>query len=229
VTTGSAYARALDAVGSAIVSGAWPAGRAETVDGLVASTGVSRSIVREVTRELAAAGLLAASPRVGLTAQPRSGWDLLDRRVVRWRLRVGDRGLQLRELRQLRVAVEPEAAALAARRRPDAEVAVLRESAAALLAADGAGDEAAFLAADQRFHRALMRASGNATLAALSALIDEVLEDRALVERHGLGASPVDAALHVEVAAAVADGSAADARSGMRSIVERTGAEEGER
>ena len=224
MTGGTAYGRVLDAVGTAIVSGEWPAGHHATVDGLVASSGVSRSIVREVTREAAAAGLLSASPRVGLRVLPRSGWDLLDLRVVRWRLRVGDREAQLRELRELRVAVEPEAAALAALRRGSDEVASLAEAAAALEPASAAGDEQGFLAADQRFHRALLRASGNAMLAGLGALIDTALEDRALVERHGLGAAPLDVRLHADVASAVAAGSAEHARSSMRRIVERTGA-----
>ncbi|MGT2426058.1 FadR/GntR family transcriptional regulator [Amnibacterium kyonggiense] len=219
IAGGSAYGQVLERVGAAIVSGEWAAGRVATVDGLVAETGVSRTIVREVSRELVAAGLLAASPRIGLRVLPREAWDLLDRRVVRWRLRVGDREQQLRELRQLRAAVEPEAAALAAAADGPAEG--LAPAAAALEAARLAADDTAFLDADRAFHRALLAAAGNAMLRGLGALVDAALEDRALVALHGRTASAEDVALHAEVADAVAAGDPARARTAMRSIVDR--------
>ncbi|GAA2751664.1 FadR/GntR family transcriptional regulator [Amnibacterium kyonggiense] len=216
---GSAYGLVLERVGAAIVSGSWAAGRIATVDALVAETGVSRTIVREVTRELVAAGLLSASPRIGLRVLPRESWDLLDRRVVRWRLRVGDREQQLRELRELRAAVEPEAAALAAA--AGAPAGDLVRAAAVLDAARSTADGSAFLAADTGFYHVLLDASGNAMLRGLGALVDAALEDRALVALHGRVASAEDVALHAEVAAAVAACAPERARTAMRAIVDR--------
>lgn len=215
---GAAYRRVLDEVGGAIVGERWPAGRVTTIDRLVATTGVSRTIVREVTRELAAAGLLAASPRTGLTVLPRSEWDLLDLRVVQWRLAVGDRLRQLEELRDLRAAIEPEAAALAALRRSEESVVVLSAAAGDLERARGS---VAFLEADRRFHHALIEAAGNAMFAALDGLVGVALEDRALVQLAGRAPESVDVRLHVDVADAVGAGDSEVARAAMGSIVRR--------
>jgi DNA-binding FadR family transcriptional regulator len=111
----SAFERALDQLGAAIVAGELPAGHTDTVEGFVARTGASRSVVREVTRVLGALGMLSAGRRIGLRIRPLDEWDLLDPRVIRWRLEGSDAAVQLAELRSLRHAIEPAAAAAAAR------------------------------------------------------------------------------------------------------------------
>src|SRR5690606_40160142 len=46
----SAFEQALDQLGAAIVGGELEAGAADTIEGFIARTGASRSVVREVTR-----------------------------------------------------------------------------------------------------------------------------------------------------------------------------------
>src|SRR5690606_15876346 len=76
--------------------------------------GVSRSVLREAVKMLTAKGLLSARPRQGTRVEPEEHWNLLDPDVLRWLLeRKPSPGL-LTEFTQVRLAIEPMAAALAA-------------------------------------------------------------------------------------------------------------------
>ncbi|SDS85108.1 FadR/GntR family transcriptional regulator [Microlunatus soli] len=216
----SAYERVLEAVGSAVVAGELPVGAVDTVDRIESRTGASRSIVREAVRVLVGLGLLTAGRRVGLTVCPRDQWNVLDPRVIRWRLR-SDREDQLLELLELRRAVEPAAARQAAERRTDDEAERLRSIADELRAAAGLGGSA-FLEADRQLHRAMLRASGNALFVRLGGVIDEALRDRAEGEQAIARPASRDVALHGLMAAAIADADAEGAEAAMREIVELT-------
>src|SRR3546814_5088644 len=61
-----------------------------------------------------AKGLLSARPRQGTVIQPTSSWNLFDTDVLRWLLERQFSIELLKQFNQLRVAIEPEAAALAA-------------------------------------------------------------------------------------------------------------------
>ena len=250
-TPTTAFARALDQLGRAIVSGELPTGHADTVDGLVSRTGASRSVVREVTRVLTSLGMLSAGRRVGLRVLGPEQWNTLDAQVVRWRLAGPDAACQLAELRALRLAIEPAAAAEAARvagaaratlgarvrevgtdeaagatgeteGEPASGLAMLQAAAAALNAAASDPDPTAFLAADRALHTAVLDLSGNAMFIRLGAVIEEGLRNRALHERAGLVPEPHDLDLHLEVARAIGAGESVAAGEAMRRIIERT-------
>src|SRR3546814_15818855 len=67
---------------------------------------------------LTAKGLLSARPRQGTIVQPTTSWNLFDTDVLRWLLERQFSIDLLRQFNELRVAIEPEAAALAARVAP---------------------------------------------------------------------------------------------------------------
>lgn len=228
------FDRALDDLGAAIVRGDLPAGHADTVEGLVDRTGASRSVIREATRVLTALGMLTAGRRVGLRVRGREHWDVLDPLVIRWRLAGSERPTQIAELRALRRAVEPEAAAAAARRVAAGEVSgedlrALGDAASRMRqwAGDDAGTENdapdSFLAVDSALHAAVLALCDNAMFARLRAVIEESLRERALVERADLPPEPHDVDLHLQVARAISEGRAEDAAQAMREIVVRTG------
>ena len=101
----------LDTLGRAIVTGGYEKQRFPTEAELAEQHKVSRSVTREAVKMLTAKGLLTARPRKGTTIQPSSHWNLFDPDVLRWLL---ERKFSLRLLRQfseLRVAIEPAAAA----------------------------------------------------------------------------------------------------------------------
>jgi DNA-binding FadR family transcriptional regulator len=76
---------------------------------------ISRAMAREVLQILSAKGLVTLQPRVGATVRPLESWNLFDPQVIKWRLEVAPR-FQMRSLTELRAAIEPRAAYLAASR-----------------------------------------------------------------------------------------------------------------
>ncbi|WP_326734122.1 FadR/GntR family transcriptional regulator [Streptomyces sp. NBC_01022] len=182
--------------------------------------GVSRTVAREAVRVLESKRVVTSRPRVGITVRPMAEWNLYDPQVIRWRLASPFRSAQLRELTELRAAVEPSAAALAAvGASPDTRRSLV-ELAQAMEAVSGADDIQGFIEADLAFHRALLNASGNGMFAQLSEVTEELL-----VARRDLPLMPdhvdVDAVRrHMEVAEAIADGRPDDASRCVRAIVD---------
>ncbi|QCR42343.1 FadR family transcriptional regulator [Curtobacterium sp. SGAir0471] len=217
----SAFDRVLDGIGAAVVTGAFAPGSRRSTDDLVAWSGASRSIVREAVRVLVALGMLRARPRVGVVVAHPADWDVLDPRVVRWRLQGPDAARVSAELRELRTAVEPAAAAAAARRAPLDECAAGRE--ALLATADELASAAAedrrldFTVADIRLHALVLDLSGNALYRRLHRVGGETLRERGSIrpDRHDVG-------LHRTLAQAVAGGRPDEAADVMREIERRT-------
>jgi DNA-binding FadR family transcriptional regulator len=220
--------RLLDELGQSIVSGRLTPGTVLTVEALEAEHGISRSVVRETIRVLESMGLVASRRRLGIELLPQTTWNLYDPRVIAWRLRTVDRRIQLRELMELRLAIEPEAARLAARSAtPDAAV-DLMAVAGRLWSTGQANDpdsQAAFLQLDVSFHTLVLRASGNRMFAHLDSLVGETLLAR--TEFGFVPERPEAASLqeHVEVAGAVQRGDADSAAASMLSIMRRAMAE----
>jgi DNA-binding FadR family transcriptional regulator len=216
---GAAFRRVLDELGRSIVDGRLPAGQLDTVDAIVARSGASRPVVREATRVLVSLGMLTAGRRVGLRVRPRAEWDLLDPQVIRWRLASPDRAAQVEELRGLRLAVEPEAARLAAIGATAERTAELEALARELEAATGRRDGVAFLDADRRFHALLLEAAGNGMLARLRDVVDEALRERTPADPARWEIAPGDVELHREIALAVGAGDGEAAAAAMRRVL----------
>ncbi|MFJ8436542.1 FadR/GntR family transcriptional regulator [Kitasatospora sp. NPDC094019] len=212
--------RLLAELGPAIASGELPEGTVLRAEELEERFGVSRTVVREAVRILEGMRLVASRRRVGITVQPRSDWDVFDPLVIRWRLAGADRSAQLRSLGSLRLAVEPAAAALAARHATDDERRRLSALAVELTMTARAADLATFLRHDIEFHSTVLRASRNEMFAHLGDTVGAVLTGR--TEYHLMPHQPEPYAirLHREVAEAVCAGDAERAEQAMRTIVE---------
>lgn len=233
----STFDRVRDELGTAIVTGELPAGHRDSIDGFVARTGASRSIVREAVRVLVGSGLLSARRRTGLVVHPAGAWDVTDPVVLGWQLAGPDRERVVAHLRALRRAVEPAAASAAAaavaagvparRYGPGSledvivrdPLEVLLENATVMAAWTDADDAATFLQADRALHRTVLALSGNAFFIRLGGLTERALDDRASIrpDLHDVG-------LHVRLAHAVADGEPVTAASAMTEIIDRTAA-----
>jgi DNA-binding FadR family transcriptional regulator len=149
----------LEALGRAIVTGAYEGQRFPTEAELAVEHDVSRSVTREAVKMLTAKGLLTARPRKGTTVQPASSWNLFDTDVLRWLLERKFSLELLRQFSELRIAIEPEAAALAAREANPAAVAEIRSGFERMEAAEASGEDN--LEADICFHIAVLNASAN--------------------------------------------------------------------
>ena len=208
-------------LGAAIVHGQYPAGARLYSGDIAESEGVSRSAVREVVRVLETLGLVRVRRKAGIEVLPSSAWDLYSPDVIRWRLAGPGRMRQLHELSQLRSALEPLAARLAAGAASDAQRQQLTQAVHDMTLHSHAADQRPYLDADIRFHSVLMQASGNPMLAGLARAVESVLIGRT---EHALmphEANPEALRLHREVAFAIAArDAAAAAESAARIVVE---------
>ncbi|UQX89751.1 FadR family transcriptional regulator [Jatrophihabitans telluris] len=168
------HGRLVHELGSRIVSGQLlPGEQLPTESELVTELASSRPAVREAIKVLTAKGLVLARPKVGTTVQPESGWNLLDPDVLAWRYESSPTGQQLDDLSGLRVAVEPEAARLAARTKRRETLTPIRE--AYLLMESSLQDPDEFIKHDLAFHRAVVQAGGNELLIHLDELLSAAL------------------------------------------------------
>lgn len=149
----------LDTLGKAIVTGRFDDARFPTELDLARQHAVSRSVTREAVKMLTAKGLLTARPRKGTTVQPAANWNLFDPDVLRWMLERKFSLDLLRQFTELRIAIEPAAAALAARAADAEGLAAINRGFQRMAAAEAGADDP--LDADIAFHIAILRASAN--------------------------------------------------------------------
>lgn len=212
----------IESLGQRVVSGELAAGDTMHAEHLENELGVSRSVVREAVRVLASLGLVESVKRIGIRVLPMSSWSLFDPSVIRWRIASEGKGAQLRSLTELRSAVEPAAAELAAEHAPDDTAAELMAVAAQMRAVGRSGDLQKFLELDIHFHSLVLCASGNEMFTELRGVIGAVLRGRTdygLMPRH-----PHEEALqwHVDVADAIQGRRPDAARAAMDKIMRRT-------
>lgn len=212
----------LDALGLEICNNELAVGAVFTIESIERRFGVSRPVVREALRGLEAVGLIQSKRRVGVTVQPLTSWNVFDGQVIRWRLAGANRVAQLRSLTELRSAVEPAAAQMAAVRASLGEASQLVSLSGQLWQAGRQGDSASFLRFDIRFHGLVLSMSGNEMFSQMHHLVDEVLTGRM---QYGLMPQyPAAEALqlHVDIATAIQAGDAASASVAMLAIMERS-------
>jgi DNA-binding FadR family transcriptional regulator len=149
----------LDSLGREIVTGGYDDRPFPTEAELARQHDVSRSVTREAVKMLTAKGLLTARPRKGTTVQPAAYWNLFDPDVLRWLLERKFSLELLRQFSELRIAIEPEAAALAARAADADGLAGIAAGYERMVAAEVGDDEP--LEADIAFHIAILQASAN--------------------------------------------------------------------
>lgn len=205
--------------GQEIVSGTLPAGTRIVADEIATSSNVSRTVVREVVRVLESRGLVEVARRVGITVLPPERWSPFDPAVLRWRLAGPDRLDCLRSLSELRGAVEPLAAKLAAERATPEQCGILSGAVIGMTVTSRAANAEAYLSHDREFHRTLLLAAGNPMLVGMTDMVTAVLEGRT---HHALMpsiANPEALRLHGAVAAAVQSRDGVTAEASMRAIV----------
>ena len=184
---------------SRIIAGEWAPGERLYEDQIAGELGVSRNPVREALQALAGEGFVELEPRrgarVAMLPPERAG-----------------------ELFEVREALEGLVAALAAQRRTDHDLDVLRTVTALGQAASDAGDLRQLPALNTRFHEALAAAARNQML---TDMIDRL---RHLIEwiyfQRIADRAPQSWSEHVEIVEAIAAGDAIAAdRAARRHIV----------
>ena len=147
-------------LGAEILSGARkPGDRMPSDAEMQKKFGVSRVVTREIIKTLAAKGMVTSKMKLGTLVLDPSNWNWLDPDVLSWRVSVGLDLEFMAQITTVRRAVEPMAAALAARTHTRADIAKLREAIAAM--AQAKDNRRQFAEADLHFHIAVSAISRN--------------------------------------------------------------------
>jgi len=161
-------------LGAEILKGIHPAdGNMPSEPHLIRRFRVSRTVIREVMKTLAAKGFVVSKTRIGTRVRDSVHWNLFDADVLSWRVGIGLDAEFVRSLTEVRRAVEPAAAALAAERRTIADLADMRSHVGSM-ARPGHTRES-FAQADLALHLAIGRASGNPLMRSLAGVIEAAL------------------------------------------------------
>lgn len=173
-TIKNVHGNTLDVLGEAIVAGRWPPGTSVPPEPtLCGELGVSRTVVREAVKSLAAKGLVTTGPKVGTRVQPSEQWNWFDPDVVGWQSKSGLTREYLRDLQELRRIVEPAAVRMAAERASSAEITEIEDAFEGMEHAVLEGGD--YVAADVRFHRGLLHACHNRMLQQMSKALAALL------------------------------------------------------
>lgn len=206
-------------LGSEILSGARPPGsRMPGVEEMFERFGVSRVLMREVMKTLAAKGMIASKSRVGTHVLAASHWNWFDPEVLTWRVRLGMDRAFLDQLAEMRRAVEPAGAALAARNRTREHVAALRAALDAM--AQAGGDRRAFAQADCDFHIAVSAASANPLFRSFAGVVETVLEASFSLSSPDRAEVAATVARHAAIADAIEAGDGSAAAQAMLSVID---------
>jgi DNA-binding FadR family transcriptional regulator len=164
----------VDELGRAIIAGEYPVGATLPGDvDLAQRFKVSRTVLREAMKTLAAKGLIVPRARIGTRVTPKTQWNLFDSDVLSWHF---DRGADqefLDHLSEIRLAFEPFAASLAAQNATGDDIKELYRLAEAMGAPHHTPETLAV--ADLKFHLFIAEASRNPFMRTVGSLIEAAL------------------------------------------------------
>ena len=152
--------RMVQSLGRSIISGEYNNDEPLPTEAeLCEKFGVSRSAVREAIKMLLAKGLINSRPRQGIRILPENQWNIFDPDILKWMLESKPSKSVLREFFQLRYAIEPEAAALAARFANAEQIAGINAALERMKLTQPFSEES--VQADIDFHVSILQASNN--------------------------------------------------------------------
>lgn len=210
----------VEELGQAVVAGEFAVGAILPGDvELAARFSVSRTVLREAMKTLAAKGLVVARARIGTRVMPRANWNLFDGDVLSWHFRAGVDEEFLRHVTEVRLALEPYAAGLAARRATDTDISHMMRLAVAM---GDAGHSAQTLAiADLEFHLRLLEASLNPFMQTVGGLIEAALIGVFRLSNAAADGTEIDrvAVAHIRIVEEIRLRNEEGARSAMEHVI----------
>jgi DNA-binding FadR family transcriptional regulator len=207
------------ALGRDIVEGAYRPGDALPIEtALCVRFKVSRGIVREAVKSLAAKGLVETRPKTGTRVRAKRDWHLLDPALLEWWSQSGPRFELLTELNDVRRCIEPGVAELAAQRSTPQDLAELTRAYHEMERTIRDGE--AFIEADLAFHATLLRCSQSLLLEQLHRPIDAALRLSFATTSTVPGATAATMPLHLAVLNTIRLHDACGASAAMRRLID---------
>jgi GntR family galactonate operon transcriptional repressor len=200
-----------------IMRGAIGQGELSTEGDLCRHFQVSRTVLREAVKVLAAKGLIELRPKTGMHVRPRSQWNLVDPDLLSWLCEAGVDELFVRDLCEVRLIVEPAAAELAASRASDEEIEELLKWYRLIEA--NTHNEKARLDADRNFHSTIFAACHNVFLAQMNATVGVAIRATQQIGVHLSEGMRESVLMHKAVAEAIAQRDSRGARAAMERLI----------
>ncbi|TDK34353.1 FadR family transcriptional regulator [Rhizobium deserti] len=217
----SNHAHVVAELGRGIVSGKIPEGSLLPGDTeLSARFGVSRTVLRESMKTLSAKRLVEAKAKVGTRVLDKASWNFFDSDVLGWRFEAGLDFEFIEHLAEMRMALEPAAAAAAALRATSDDFVSLYAIAAKF--DDLAHTPETIAKVDLEFHLAIARMSGNPFMRSASALIEAALAISFQLSSPAASPETIDevATNHLRIVHAIASRDPQKAIKAMRHVID---------
>jgi GntR family transcriptional regulator, galactonate operon transcriptional repressor len=181
---------------------------------------VSRSVLRESIKVLAAKGLVEVRPRIGVRVCPRSQWNLIDPDLLAWQCEAGADDALARDICEIRLVLEPSAAEMAALRGSKQEIAAI-ESAYHRMEEIGVNNSA-MLDADMQFHYNILTASHNQLLMQIGNTIRTGFLHALKLGTRALHSMDLTLPMHKRISQAILKHDAQAARAEMEQLIRQT-------
>jgi DNA-binding FadR family transcriptional regulator len=178
---------------------------------------VSRTVIREAIKSLAAKGLVDSRAKRGTIVRPARSWNYLDPEVLDWQARTDLDGRYLFHLTELRQTIEPVAAGMAAKRATNDELCLIAEACEEMTRTVDSVED--FLAADIRFHVEILHATGNPFFAPVANVISTTLESSLRVTNRQAADNLASVPVHQKVMKAICARQSTKAQAAMRALL----------
>jgi DNA-binding FadR family transcriptional regulator len=178
---------------------------------------VSRTVLREAVKVLAAKGMVEVGPKVGTRVLPRRYWNLLDPKLLEWQSQNGIGAVFFQNICEVREIIEPATAELAAKRATKREITEIESALKDMKESVQSGET--FIAADLRFHENIAAASHNELFQELHASIQTALRSSFDLVVHAPDAVKASLPLHEEVLRGIRSRNPSAARKAMVEII----------
>ena len=182
----------------AIVKGTYPIGQGLPSEAdLCLEHNVSRSSTREAVKMLSAKGLISSRPKQGIRVLPESSWNMFDTDVLTWILSNKPSLSLLKEFTQVRLAIEPQAAALSSMNASFEQLEDIDKALIRMKEAEQGLDDP--LEAKIAFHTSILVASGNRFFVQLTEFISTALRVSIRYTNKIKGVPGADVKKHAEI------------------------------
>lgn len=215
----SIHSQILNEVGERILSGVFmPGDVLPSENALSDEFKVSRPVMREAIKVLAAKGLVDPRPKIGTRVRGREQWNMLDPDILNWSFASREAEQYAIHLSELRRILEPDAAAFAAERATPEQVQKIADAYAGMERCPE--DTPEHIVHDLAFHQGILEATNNPFIGSTGHVIESALLFSFKLSSQIEGARAEAVPLHGQVLRAIQVKDSAAARKAMAQLID---------